>query len=409
VSPAAQAVDVLVVGGGLVGLATARALALEHALRVAVVEAGAELAAHQSGRNSGVVHSGLYYLPGSRKAATCVAGREALYAYVGERGIRHERCGKLVVAVDERELPRLDALEARGRANGLSGIERLDAAGVREREPEAAGVAGLWVPETGIVDYRAVARSFAEDLRAAGGTVIAGARLERVDRIERRGSTLEARAGGRRYPVRFLVGCAGLQSDRVARLCGLEPSVRIVPFRGDYYELVGAGRARVRNLLYPVPDPDLPFLGVHLTRRVDGMVEAGPNAVLAWRREGYSRAAFSLRDAASTLTFPGFWRLAPRYARVGWDELARAFSRRRFVAALRRLVPSLEESEVRRAGCGVRAQALARDGRLVDDFVWAEDEGMIHVLNAPSPGATASMAIGREIAARAASRLAAAA
>lgn len=406
VRPSAKAVDVLVVGGGIVGLATARALALEHALAVAVVEAGADLASHQSGRNSGVVHSGLYYLPGSRKAATCVAGREALFAYVRERGIPHERCGKLVVALDERELSRLGELEARGRANGLAGLERLDSAGVREREPEAAGLAGLWVPETGIVDYRAVARSFADDVRGAGGEVVVGARFER---LTRRDGGLEAHAGGRRFPVRFLVGCAGLQSDRVARMCGLEPQVRIVPFRGDYYELVGAGRGRVRNLLYPVPDPELPFLGVHLTRRVDGMVEAGPNAVLAWRREGYSRAAFSFRDAASTLAFPGFWRLAPRYARVGWEELVRAFSRRRFVAELRRLLPSLGEAEVRRAGCGIRAQALGRDGRLVDDFVWAEDEGMIHVLNAPSPGATASMAIGREIASRAAVRLAAAA
>ena len=397
------AADVLVVGGGIVGLATARALAVERGFAVTLVEAEPELGRHQTGHNSGVVHSGLYYLPGSRKAATCAAGREALFAYAAERGIPHERCGKLVVAVEEGELPRLAELERRGRANGLAGLERLDAAGVREREPEAAGLAGLWVPETGIVDYRAVTGALAADLRGAGGEIATGARLER---IERNGRTLRAVAGGRGVQARFLVGCAGLQSDRVARLCGLAPRVRIVPFRGDYWELVGAGRARVRNLLYPVPDPDLPFLGVHLSRHVDGSVEAGPSAVLAWRREGYSRAAFSPRDAASTLAFPGFWRFAPRHLRAGLRELARAWSGRRFLADLQRLVPALGPDEVRRAGCGIRAQALGRDGRLVDDFVWEEDEGMIHVLNAPSPAATASLAIGREIAARAAARLA---
>ena len=399
-----EGADVLVVGGGIVGLATARALTVERGLAVTLLEAEPELARHQTGHNSGVVHSGLYYPPGSRKAASCVAGREALFAYAVERGIAHERCGKLVVAVEEGELGRLDELERRGRANGLGGIERLDPAGIREREPQAAGLAGLWVAETGIVDYGAVARALADDVRGAGGEIVAGARLERV---ERRGRAIAAEAGGRRHEVRFLVACAGLQSDRVARLCGLEPEIRIVPFRGDYCELVGEGRRRVRNLLYPVPDPDLPFLGVHVSRRVDGRLEAGPSAVLAWRREGYSRTAFSLRDAASTLAFPGFWRLAPRHLRVGAEELARAFSRRRFVAALRRLLPTLRMEEVRRAGCGIRAQALARDGRLVDDFVWAEEEGMIHVLNAPSPGATAALAIGREIAARAVARLAA--
>jgi L-2-hydroxyglutarate oxidase len=399
--------DVLVVGGGIVGLATARALAVERGVAVELVEAEPGLARHQTGHNSGVVHSGLYYKPGSRKAATCAAGRAALYDYLAARGIRHERCGKLVVAVDEAELPRLDELERRGRANGLAGIERVDGAALRAHEPHAAGLAGLWVPETGIVDYSAVAAAFAEDVRAAGGTVATGAR---VARIRRRGGAIEVEtADGARRSAPFLVACAGLESDRVARAAGLEPDVRIVPFRGDYYELVPEARRLVRGLIYPVPDPELPFLGVHFTRRIDGAIEAGPNAVLAWKRAGYSRGAFSPADAAATLAFPGFWRLAPRYLGIGWDEYRRAWSRRRFVASLARLVPEIRETDVRRAGCGVRAQALGRDGRLVDDFAWAEDEGMIHVLNAPSPAATASMAIGREIAARAAGRLAGAA
>jgi L-2-hydroxyglutarate oxidase len=395
--------DVLVLGGGIVGLATARALALEHTLRVAVLEVEATVGVHQTGHNSGVIHSGLYYRPGSRKAATCAAGREALYAYLAERGIAHERCGKVVVAVEADELPRLDELERRGRANGLAGVERLDAAGLAEHEPHAAGLAGLWVPETGIVDYVAVARAFADDVRAAGGEVATGVR---AGRIVSRGGEVEVSTGDGRRHAGFVVACAGLASDRVARAAGLDPGVRIVPFRGDYYELVPEARRLVRGLIYPVPDPDLPFLGVHFTRRVDGAVEAGPNAVLAWKREGYSRTAFSFADTATTLAFPGFWRMAPRHARTAWDEYRRAFSRTRFVASLRRLLPELGESDVRRAGCGVRAQALGRDGRLLDDFVFAEAERMLHVLNAPSPAATASLAIGREIAGRVASRLA---
>jgi len=401
-----SAPDVLVLGGGIVGLATARALALEHALRVTVLEVEATVAAHQTGHNSGVIHSGLYYRPGSRKAATCAAGRDALYAYLAGRGIAHERCGKVVVALAEDELPRLEELERRGRANGLAGRERRGAAALAGHEPHAAGLAGLWVPETGIVDYVAVARAFADDVRAAGGEIATGVRAGRI--VAGPGGAEVSTGDGRRTAA-FVVACAGLASDRVARAAGLEPGVRIVPFRGDYFELAPAARALVRGLIYPVPDPELPFLGVHFTRRIDGRVEAGPNAVLAWKREGYSRTAFSLADAATTLAFPGFWRMAPRHARVAWSEYRRAFSRARFVASLRRLVPALRDADVRPAGCGVRAQALGRDGRLLDDFVFVEAERMLHVLNAPSPAATASLAIGREIAGRVAARLAGAA
>ncbi len=398
-------IDILVVGGGIVGLATARELALTHGLHVLVAEREEQLAAHQTGHNSGVVHSGLYYRPESHKARTCVEGREALFRYAQARGIPHARCGKVVVALSEDEVPRLDELERRGRANGLTGLERLDERGIREHEPEAAGLAGLWAPETGIIDYPAVVAAFAEDVRSAGGEVRTRAG---VDAFTRRATGIEAIVGGDRIEARFLVVCAGLASDRVARLAGLDPEVRIVPFRGDYFELVPEARRRVRGLIYPVPDPALPFLGVHLTRRVDGSVEAGPNAVLAWKREAYRAGAFSLRDAWTTLSFPGFWRMARRQAAVASQEYRRAWNRRRFAAELRRLVPTLGDEELRPAGCGVRAQAVDRQGRLLDDFVFAEDERMLHVLNAPSPAATASMAIGRTLAERAVKRLAAA-
>ncbi|HLF56821.1 MAG TPA: L-2-hydroxyglutarate oxidase, partial [Thermoanaerobaculia bacterium] len=274
--------------------------------------------------------------------------------------------------------------------------------GVREHEPHAAGIAGLWVPETGIVDFPAVARSFAAEIVAGGGTVRTGAA---VTAIASRNGQVEVRAGDERFTAPFLVACAGLASDRVARMAGLEPEIRIVPFRGDYLELAAGARNLVRGLIYPLPDPELPFLGVHLTRRVDGSVEAGPNAVLAWRRDGYAPGAFSVRDAFETLSFPGFWRMAGRQAAVARREYRRAWSRRQFVDALRALVPELGAEHLRPGGCGVRAQAVDRDGRLVDDFVFAEDERMLHVLNAPSPAATASMAIAKILAERVRSSL----
>jgi L-2-hydroxyglutarate oxidase len=400
-----SAFDVTVIGGGIVGLATARALAVDHRLRCLVLEGEDRLAFHQTGHNSGVVHSGLYYKPGSLKALLCAEGREAMFRLAEENGIAHERCGKVVVAVEERELPLLDELERRGRENGLAGIVRLDAGGLREHEPHAAGIAALHVPATGIVDYVAVSAVLAGMVRDAGGEVRTGAP---VTAIRRAAKTVEVEAQGERIGAAFLVSCAGLASDRLARLAGLDPPVRIVPFRGDYYELVPAARHLVRNLLYPVPDPDLPFLGVHFTRRVDGTIEAGPNAVLAWKREGYSRTSFSLRDTVETLAFPGFWRMAPAYAGIGLAEYRRAWSRGLFVRSLRRLVPEISQSDVRPAGCGVRAQAMDRSGKLLDDFAFAEDERQLHVLNAPSPGATASLAIGRRIAGKVIAQLEAA-
>ena len=392
--------DVAVVGGGIVGLATARALAGKR--RVVVLEAEDHLAPHQTGHNSGVIHSGLYYKPGSLKARLCTEGRTALVTYCASKGIPHDLCGKLVVATDESQLPRLDALEARGRENGLDGIRRLGPSGIADFEPHARGVAGLHVPQTGIVDYVAVSTAYADDVRAAGGEVLTGAR---VSSVRRDGELVLATSRGE-IRARGLVGCAGLQADRFARLCGVDPGASIVPFRGEYYEIVPARRALVRNLIYPVPDPAFPFLGVHFTRKLGGGVEAGPNAVLAFRREGYTKTSFSLRDALAIAFAPGFVSFASRHLRMGLGEFRRSFSKPLFVAALRELLPELEGKDVFPAGAGVRAQAMDRKGNLVDDFLLVEGERMLHVLNAPSPAATASLAIGRVISERAEALLA---
>lgn len=387
--------DIAIIGGGLVGLATALQLLERERYRLIVLEAEAEVARHQSGRNSGVVHSGLYYPPGSLKARLCTHGRERLYRFCRQRGIPHRRCGKLVVASDERQLAALAELERRAAANGLDGVERLDAAGIRKVEPAAAGVAGLWVPQTGVVDFRVVARALATELQQRRQAV---ATESRVERIRRHGPDLRLSTHAGELHCRGLVNCAGLHSDRVARLAGLDPEIRIVPFRGEYFELAGDAAGLVRGLIYPVPDARLPFLGVHLTRTVDDRVLAGPSALPAGRREGYRRRDLSLADLGAMLSFPGFWRLAGRFWRTGLAELHRSLSRRRFAADLQRLVPALTAEDLRRAPCGVRAQALDRTGRLIDDFHILERERMVHVLNAPSPAATASLAIGERIA-----------
>ena len=387
--------DVAVVGGGLVGLATALALAEGHGRTVAVLEAEDRLAVHQSGHNSGVIHSGLYYKPGSLKAKLCVEGARALYRFCEEEGIAHERCGKLVVATREDERQRLDELERRGQANGLAGLQRLRGEEIREHEPHAAGIAALWVPETGIVDYPAVAEGYARRIEARGGTVRTGARVLAVRR-DGRGIAVETARGA--VACRSLVNCAGLQSDRVARLCGAPVDVRIIPFRGEYYELVPERRDLVRGLIYPVPDPRFPFLGVHLTRMVSGGVEAGPNAVLALKREGYRWTDISPRDIAANATWPGLWRLAARFWRTASFEVWRSLVKSAFVRDLQRLVPEIRDEDLFRSGAGVRAQALERNGALVDDFRIVHSESAIHVLNAPSPAATASLAIGRTIA-----------
>jgi L-2-hydroxyglutarate oxidase len=396
-----QSFDTVVIGGGIVGMASARALLQGSRSSLVVLEAEKRLAAHQTGNNSGVIHSGLYYRPGSLKARNCVQGRLALERLCQERGVPFERCGKIVVATSEAQREILAQLEERGRANGLKRLRRLSAEQIREHEPHCRGVAGLHVGETGIVDYVRVTEIYAEDLLAMGGAVLTNSR---VTGVSRHGNELVVETTAGAFGCRHLINCAGLQSDRIARMAGVVPDIRIVPFRGEYYELAPERRHLVRNLIYPVPDPGFPFLGVHFTRMINGGVEAGPNAVLALKREGYRRTSFSLRDTVSTLTYGGFWRLARRYLRTGLAEQWRSLSKRAFVRSLQELVPEVTGSDLRRAGAGVRAQALDRSGALVDDFRIVEDERSIHVLNAPSPAATASLAIAETIAALAIKR-----
>jgi len=389
---------VLVIGGGIAGLAVARELAAERGHQVTVVEKEAGWAAHQTGRNSGVVHAGLYYKPGSLKAGMCVAGNESMIGFAKERGIAFERCGKLVVAVGESELPQLRMLLGRAEANGVP-ARLIGPDEAREYEPEVACVAALRVESTGIIDYRAACQALADDLTGCGAQLRLGAEvIEITSSRGPAGPEVVVRAGSTELRADALVNCAGLHSDRVARLAGLRPEARIVPFRGEYYELRPERAGLVRGLIYPVPDPQFPFLGVHLTRMVDGSVHAGPNAVLALRREGYRWRDVSPRDLAETLSYPGFRRLARRHYRAGAAEMARSFSRARFAASLARLVPALTAADIVRSGAGVRAQALAPSGDLIDDFLVQGAPRQVHVLNAPSPAATAAFEIARRVA-----------
>lgn len=385
--------DLTVVGGGIVGLATAHAYRRRHpSHRVALVEAEREFAAHQTGHNSGVIHAGLYYRPGSQKAQDCVSGRERLEAFLEHEDVPYERCGKLVVASHDGQRSSLAELARRGRENGLEGIVELEGErALRRYEPHVTGVAGLWVPQTGIVDYSQVARALARTLRDQD---VALFRSFRVTQISARPDGLTVGGQSGEVFTRRLINCAGLHCDRVARLAGVRAAARILPFRGEYYCLKPQYRDLVRGLIYPVPDPRFPFLGVHLTRMIDGGVEAGPNAVLAWSREGYRKGAFTLRDVGETLTSPAFWRLAARYWRTAAGEVRRSWSRQQFVAALQKLVPEVSVDAVEPGGSGVRAQAVTPSGRLVDDFWIERGPHSWHVLNAPSPAATASFAIG---------------
>ena len=382
----------IVIGGGIVGLATALAMA-ERGYPPIVLEAEDRLALHQTGHNSGVIHSGLYYKPGSSKALMCRAGLEAMYRFCAEEDIPHRRCGKLVVAVREDELPRLATLEERGRANGVA-VRRLGPEEMREREPEVRGIAGLWVEETGVVNYSLVTERMARRLVRLGGEVRLSHRVLAIRR-ESRGQIVETTGGLLRGSL--LINCAGLQCDRVARLAGVDPGIRIVPFRGEYYVLRAERASLVRGLIYPVPDPAMPFLGVHFTRGIDDVVEAGPNAVLALKREGYSWKDVSLGDIADLAAFPGFWRMMRNQWRTGISEMQRSLSRRRFLESLQSLIPALTDRDIEPGGSGVRAQAVGADGKLIDDFHIQVVPGMVNVLNAPSPAATASLAIGREI------------
>ena len=391
--------DLTIVGGGILGLATALKLIRAHpSLRLLILEKEAEIARHQTGNNSGVIHSGLYYRPGSLKARSCVAGRKELMAFCDENAVPYEICGKVVVATSEEELPRLEELHRRGIANGLKDLQIIGPERLKELEPHATGIKGLHVPETGIIDYKKVAAAYAEKIRDAGGDI----RLsQRVVGILDRPEEIVLQTSGGDYRTKHLINCCGLQSDIVAQMMGgannSEEEHRIIPFRGEYYKIAPERQFLVRNLIYPVPDPTFPFLGVHFTRMARGGVEAGPNAVFAYAREGYRHTDINLSDLWRTISFKGFWAITGKYWQTGFGELYRSLSKSAFVRALQKLLPEIRENDLVPGGAGVRAQAVSASGALVDDFVIKQSRKSIHVLNAPSPGATASLAIGQQI------------
>jgi L-2-hydroxyglutarate oxidase len=387
--------DVAIVGAGIVGLATGMKLVSGHPeLRVVVVEKEAGPARHQSGHNSGVIHSGLYYRPGSLKARTCLDGARQLLEFCRLHEIPFELCGKVVVATEPDEIPRLQELHRRGLANGVGGLKWLNPEQLRDIEPHAAGIQALQAPGTGIIDFSRVAQTYARIFEELGGTLLLDHRVRSIEQTSP-GIRLTTSQGA--LVAKALINCGGLYADRLARMAGLRPPCRIVPFRGEYYALKAARRHLVRHLIYPVPDPSFPFLGVHFTRMLDGRREAGPNAVLAWGRESYRKTTVHPGELAETLAFPGFWRLVARHWRAGTQEMLRSYSKARFAHALQRLVPEVAVDDLEPGGSGVRAQALDAEGRLLDDFVILKAQHSIHVLNAPSPAATSSLAIADHI------------
>lgn len=387
--------DIAVIGGGILGLSSARELRLRFpSLSVIVLEKEPDLARHQTGHNSGVIHSGIYYKPGSLKARNCVEGARLLTRYCDERGIPYEKCGKVIVAVNESEVPALEELYSRGKANGVPGLRRIGPDELKRLEPYARGVAALHSPETGIIDYTRVSRAYASDFEENGGQISLSTTLRGVYTVSG-GMELKTSTGSIR--ARHLINCAGLYADVVANMTSPDNQVRIVPFRGDYYTLSPRAESMVNGLIYPVPDPAFPFLGVHFTRTVHGYTEAGPNAVLAFAREGYTLGKIDFGELAKTVSFPGFWRLTLRYWRMGSQELYRSISKQAFLKAAQRLLPDVRLEDLVNRGSGVRAQAVDRNGRLLDDFVISRTNNAVHVRNAPSPGATASLAIGRHI------------
>lgn len=392
--------DLIVIGGGIVGLSTAyRYLQRFPDRSCLLVEKEQAIAEHQTGRNSGVLHSGIYYKPGSLKAINCRAGKRAMEEFCQIEGVKYEICGKVIVATSEEELPRLAGILERGRANGV-GCELIDAVRLRELEPHAAGIKAIHVPETGIVDFVGVCQKLADRIRSAGGEIRLGARVTGIAPV---GADTVVRTTVGEFPARQVVNCAGLYCDRVAKMSGATPPAKIIPFRGEYFELKPEACSLVKNLIYPVPDPAFPFLGVHFTRMVLGGVECGPNAVLAFSREGYTKLKINVGELAESLTYPGFLRLAAKYWRMGAGEMWRSVSKRAFVRALSRLVPEIRGDDLHPAPAGVRAQAVARDGSMVDDFLIEQSGHVVNVLNAPSPAATSALNIGQLIVDRLAS------
>jgi L-2-hydroxyglutarate oxidase len=387
--------NIIIIGGGVVGLAVGLEITRRFPhLRLLLLEKEDRVARHQSGHNSGVIHSGIYYKPGSLKARLCVTGAAAMIEFCREHGIPHEVCGKVIVATNETELPRLEELYRRGIANGLIGVRPIGPEELREIEPHATGIRALVVPSTGITGYATVCEKYAKLIISRGGTILTSTAATGI-RKQNGETIVETNRGA--FSTTHLINCAGLFSDRISRMAGDDPGIMIVPFRGEYYDIVPERTSLVRWLIYPVPDPQFPFLGVHFTRRITGTVDAGPNAVLALRREGYKHSDINLRDLAGSVTFPGLWRMAAKHWRNGLDEVHRSLSKKAFVKALQRLLPELQEKDLVPGGSGVRAQALKRDGSMVDDFQFVPSRKMLHVLNVPSPAATASLMIGKEI------------
>ena len=389
--------DIIVIGGGIIGTSTALSLnkRLKLEKTILVIETEKDLASHQTGNNSGVIHSGLYYKPGSLKAKNCTEGRERLYNFCAENNIKYQRCGKVVLATNNAKTETLDELLSRGIANGLKGIKKINSEEIKEYEPYARGVAGLFIPQTGIVDYADVTDVYAKLFTDDGGTIQTNCKFLGLKKTN---ADLLVNTSTGEFRTNFIINCGGLYSDSIAKKCGVNTGLQIVPFRGEYYKLKKEKEYLVNNLIYPVPDPRFPFLGVHFTRMIKGGVEAGPNAVLAFKREGYSKKDFSFRDVAQLLLYSGFWKMAAKYYQMGFEEYYRSFSKKAFVKALQKLIPEIQEDDIEPGGAGVRAQALAPDGKPIDDFRIVETDKMVHVLNAPSPAATASISIGDTIA-----------
>ena len=388
--------DSIIVGGGIVGLATAlRLSSAPHHKKVLVLEKESEVAKHQTGNNSGVIHSGIYYKPGSLKASNCINGYHQLIDFCAKNDVPFDLCGKIIVATDESELQALKNIGDRGEQNGLTGLKHLTKEELKEYEPHVAGIAGIFVPQTGIVDYKVVAQKYAQLIQQQGGEIRFG---EKVIEVQENNGTQVVVTQKSSYNTRLVINCAGLYSDKVARLTSQNVDVKIIPFRGEYYKLRASKEYLVKNLIYPVPDPNFPFLGVHFTRMMKGGVEAGPNAVLAFQREGYKKTDINLSELAESLAWPGFQKVMAKYWKTGMGEMYRSFSKAAFTKALQKLIPEIQESDLVEGGSGVRAQACDRTGGLVDDFLILEEKGAINVCNAPSPAATSSLSIGETVA-----------
>ena len=390
--------DVAIVGGGIVGLSTAyQLLKKKKDIKLILIEKEKEVSAHQTGNNSGVIHSGIYYKPGSEKAINCIKGYHQLLDFCKEKNIPYDLCGKLIVATDESELVGLDKLYQRGIENGLEGLKYLNSDEIKEMEPYSSGIRAILVPQTGIIDYKAVSMVLKEEVIRLGGEIALGEEVKAIDKTQ---TNVEISCSSKFVSAKLLINCAGLYCDKVAQMAGERLDVRIIPFRGEYFYLRPEKSQMLSNLIYPVPDPSFPFLGVHFTRRITGEIEAGPNAVFAWKREGYTKTSFSLKEVWESLAWSGFRKVGLKYWKTGLGEYYRSYSKAAFVKALQKLMPAITEDDLVPAGAGVRAQACHRDGSLIDDFFIQESEACVHVLNAPSPAATSSLSIGDTISER---------